>query len=346
VEVSRTLYMPVTEPSGAGEARRLVQYLAASLGMDDTDAGRAALVATELAGNLVKHAARGGHLLAQPAAWSGGAGVEILSLDAGPGMANVARCLRDGFSTAGSPGTGMGAVSRVADEFDVHSAHGVGTALAARVWAGGRRGAPAAGPALAGVSLPKPGQEVCGDAWAASERDGRTVVMVADGLGHGPDAAAASREAVRAFEAAPGSDPVELLERLHGALRSTRGAAASVAVVDRAARSVRYAGVGNIAATILSGGESRSMVSLGGIVGHEARRIQAFEYAFPPGALLVLHSDGLGSRWTLDRYPGLAARDPLVVAGVLFRDFARGSDDATVVAVRDQPASRSLAGSQ
>ncbi len=344
--MSRTLYLPVTEPSGAGEARRLVQYLAASLGLDETDAGRAALVATELAGNLVKHAARGGHLLAQPAAWSGGAGVEILSLDSGPGMANVARCLRDGFSTAGSPGTGMGAVSRMADEFDVHSAAGVGTALAARVWAGGRRDSPAAGPAYAGVSIPKPGQEVCGDAWAAAERDGRTVVLVADGLGHGPEAAAASREAVRIFEATPGSDPVELLERVHGGLRSTRGAAAAVAVVDRAARSVRFAGVGNIAASVLAGGESRSMVSLGGIVGHEARRIQPFDYPFPAGALLVLHSDGLGSRWTLDRYPGLTTRDPLVVAGVLFRDFVRGTDDATVVAVRDEPAARSLGGAQ
>ncbi len=340
--MSRTLYLPVTEPSEAGEARRLVQYLAASLGMDDTDAGRAALVATELAGNLVKHAARGGHLMAQPAAWSGGAGVEILSLDAGPGMANFARCLRDGFSTAGSPGTGLGAVSRMADEFDVHSAAGVGTALAARVWAGGRRDAPAAGPVYAGISLPKPGQEVCGDAWAASERGGRTVVLVADGLGHGPEAAAASREAVRIFEATAGSDPVELLERVHGGLRSTRGAAAAVAVVDRAARSVRFAGVGNIAASVLAGGESRSMVSLGGIVGHEARRIQPFEYPFPAGALLVLHSDGLGSRWTLDRYPGLTTRDPLVVAGVLFRDFVRGTDDATVVAVRDEPAARLL----
>jgi anti-sigma regulatory factor (Ser/Thr protein kinase) len=323
-----------------------VQYLAASQGLDETDAGRAALVATELAGNLVKHATRGGHLLARPAAWSGGAGVELLSLDAGPGMANVARCLRDGFSTAGSPGTGLGAVSRMADEFDVHSAAGVGTALAARVWAGGRRDAPVAGPAYAGVSIPKPGQEVCGDAWAVAERDGRTVVLVADGLGHGPEAAAASREAVRIFEGTPGSDPVELLERVHGGLRGTRGAAAAVAVVDRAARSVRFAGVGNIAASVLAGGESRSMVSLGGIVGHEARRIQPFDYPFPAGALLVLHSDGLGSRWTLDRYPGLATRDPLVVAGVLFRDFVRGTDDATVVAVRDEPAVRSLWGAQ
>jgi hypothetical protein len=135
---------------------------------------------------------------------------------------------------------------------------------------------------------------------------------------------------------------VELLERVHGGLRSTRGAAAAVAVVDRAARSVRFAGLGNIAASVLAGGESRSMVSLGGIVGHEARRIQPFEYPFPAGALLVLHSDGLGSRWTLDRYPGLTTRDPLVVAGVLFRDFVRGTDDATVVAVRDEPAARLL----
>lgn len=332
--MSRTLYQAVTEPSEAGEARRRVQRMAESLGLDETDAGRAALVATELAGNLVKHTSCGGHLLAQPVVRDGRAGVEILSLDAGPGMQSVSRALRDGYSTAGTPGTGLGAVTRMADEFDVHSLPGVGTAVLARVWDAGRRLAPQPAPTHAGIALMKPGQEVCGDGWAVDERGTRSAVLVADGLGHGPDAAAASREAVRVFGTVSTLDPAEVMERLHGALRGTRGAAAAVAAVDPVAGTVRFSGVGNIGASVLSGGESRSMVSLNGIVGHEARKIREFEYPFPAGSLLVLHSDGLGTRWSLDRYPGLGARDPLLIAGVLLRDFTRGNDDTTVVVLR------------
>lgn len=332
--MSRTLYQAVTEPSGAGEARRRIQRMAASLGLGETDAGRAALVATELAGNLVKHTSSGGHIFAQPVVRDGRAGVEILSLDVGPGIPSVTRALRDGFSTTGTSGTGLGAVARMADDFDVHSLPGVGTAVSARVWDAGRRLPPQPAPSHAGIALMKPGQEVCGDGWAVAEQGSRTMVLVADGLGHGPDAAAASREAVGVFGRMSSPDPAEVLQRLHGALRGTRGAAAAVAAVDSAAGTVRFAGVGNIAASVLSGGESRSMVSLNGIVGHETRRIQAFEYPFPPEALLVLHSDGLVSRWSLDRYPGLGTRDPLLIAGVLLRDFSRGSDDTTVVVLR------------
>ncbi len=64
------------------------------------------------------------------------------------------------------------------------------------------------------------------------------------------------------------------------------------------------------------------------------RKFQEFAYPFPKGATLVMHSDGLISRWTLDAYPGLAAHDPALVAGVLYRDFQRGRDDVTVLVAR------------
>jgi hypothetical protein len=100
---------------------------------------------------------------------------------------------------------------------------------------------------------------------------------------------------------------------------------------------VRYAGLGNISASIVSPvspRESKNLVSYNGIAGHEARKIQEFAYEWPSGALLVVHSDGLSGRWDLARYPGLSLRDPSVVAGVLYRDFSRGRDDAIVVVVR------------
>ena len=148
----------------------------------------------------------------------------------------------------------------------------------------------------------------------------------------GPDAAEAARRAVAVFEASRDRSPAALVSEIHGALRSTRGAAVAIASLDHEIGEIRYAGVGNIAGTIVHGGATRSMVSLNGTVGHEMRKVQEFAYEWPAGALVVMHSDGLQTHWRLDKYPGLAARHPNVIAAVLYRDFSRGRDDLTVLA--------------
>jgi anti-sigma regulatory factor (Ser/Thr protein kinase) len=325
----------VAEPSQVGEARRAATALAASLGFDEARAGRVALAVTEAATNLVEHGAAGELLLR---ALPDTPGVEMLALDRGQGIRDVARALGDGFSTSGTPGTGLGAIRRTADDFDLWSAPGAGTALLARLWAEGA--APAArAPLEVGVAqLPKGREERCGDAWSMTVRaTGDVLLMVADGLGHGPAAADAASEAARIFRGQAGRAPREIIEVAHAALRHTRGAAVAVALVSRAEGVVRYAGIGNIAAQIVDGAGSRSLVSLNGIVGHELRRVQEFSYPWPADGLLVMHSDGLESHWKLDGYPGLAARDPALVAGVLYRDFARGRGDVTVLVARDAP---------
>jgi hypothetical protein len=163
---------------------------------------------------------------------------------------------------------------------------------------------------------------------------GCLAVMVVDGLGHGPGAADAARAAVRAFEAGPSREPATHLAAMHEALRSTRGAAAAVARIDRGRRSVAFAAVGNVAGAIVAGGATRRLVSMSGTLGHQVHRINEFTCPWHDDAVLLMHSDGLATRWGLDRYPGLAERHPALVAGVLFRDFQRGRDDATVVAAR------------
>ena len=321
--------IPVDDPSGRGEVRRAAVALAAALDFSEADRGRVALVATEAAGNLHKHATGGEVVLRSLSAAEGG-GLELLAVDRGPGMADVGKCLRDGFSTAGSPGHGLGAMGRLADRFDLHSAPGVGTAVLVRVCPGGRPGLP-----VGTVCLPVAGEDECGDAWAATPDAGRLAVLVADGLGHGPAAAAAARAAVECFRAAPRTDPAAVLHRLHEALRPTRGAAAAVAVVDPFAGTLRYAGVGNISGVVIGpDGRRHGLVSHSGTLGREVRKVQAFDHPWPAGGLLVMHSDGLGSQWDLGRYPGLAARDPALVAGVLYRDARRGRDDCTVLAAR------------
>jgi anti-sigma regulatory factor (Ser/Thr protein kinase) len=305
---------------------------------DDTTSGKAALVVTEMASNLVKHGG-GGSLLLSPLEQAGNAGLEILALDKGPGMADLATCRRDGYSTVGSAGTGFGAITRSADYLTVYTVPRnagslPGTAALARLWA--RPTCRLAGGFEFGVVwLPKPAEPVCGDGWALHEERDRILVMVADGLGHGAMAAAAAREAVRVLREHCHLDPVQMIHTIHAALRSTRGVAIAVAAINLPARTLHFAGVGNISGTILSGVTSRSMVSHNGTVGHEMRKVQEFSYPFPARALLIMHSDGLSAHWQLEQYPGLALREPALIAGILYRDHQRGRDDVTVLALRE-----------
>ena len=166
------------------------------------------------------------------------------------------------------------------------------------------------------------------------DETGRATLTVADGLGHGGSAAEASRRAVE-IAAEHADEPAGMIvASVHAGLRATRGAALAVAELSSTSSSIRYAGLGNISASIVSPGESRSLVSHNGIAGHEMRKIQEFPYEWPANALLVVHSDGVSGRWDLSRYPGLLFRDPSVVAGVIYRDYSRGRDDALIVVVR------------
>ncbi|UCC31035.1 MAG: SpoIIE family protein phosphatase [Phycisphaerales bacterium] len=324
----------MAEASQVGEARRAAAEMAGRLGMDEARTGEVAIAVTEITGNLVKHATRGEIILC-PVEVSGHRGIEILGLDHGPGITNVAECLRDGYSNGGTLGTGLGAISRLADEFDIHSVPGLGTAVLARLWVRAPAESSRTRPVEIGtVCVPATGQTACGDAWAIAQLPERCLIMVADGLGHGPAATEASRAAVESFRSNLDRSLGAMIEAADLALRHTRGAALAVADISAAARSVRYVGVGNIAGTILSPTTRRGMVSHNGTVGWEIRKIQEFQYSLPEAALVVLHSDGVSSHWDLDGYPGLTRRDPSLVAGVLYRDCRKERDDATVVVAR------------
>jgi len=320
--------LEVADSSGAGFARRSAIDLAARLGFDENDTGRLALVVTELATNLVKHGG-GGELLLSRLWLDDRQGVSVLSIDRGPGIKDPREALRDGYSTVGTPGSGLGAVRRQSCTFDLYSRAAAGCVVLAQIWA--RPGAPALAIQVGGINVPLPGQSISGDAWEVARVGSRVSVLLADGIGHGPAAAEASRAAVAAFHDHVGAAPAEILEAIHRALRSTRGAAVAVAELDQARGLVRFAGIGNVTASIVVDGATRSLVSLYGTAGHEVRRIQEFEYGWPSGGNLVLHSDGLTSRWSFDPYPGLEKHHPGLAAAILYRDFCRQHDDTSVV---------------
>jgi anti-sigma regulatory factor (Ser/Thr protein kinase) len=325
---------PVTDTSGVSQARRGAAEIAAELGFSEEDVGRAALVATEMCTNMLKHAGQG-ELLASRA--HHGVALELLALDQGPGM-DVAKSLRDGYSTAGSLGAGLGAIERLAQEFDVYSPPGRGgAAIFARLWTKGRprsRNELDVGAVLA----PMPGERACGDAWCLREHGGGALVMGVDGLGHGVLAAEAAQAACRVFtDAPPERSLTSIMTDTHVALRSGRGAAVSLVEADWRAGQIRVVGVGNIGVALASAKGVKRIASDNGIVGHATPRFRELSYPCDRDSVLIVHSDGLTSSWRLDAYPGLLTHPASVIAGVLYRDFKRGRDDALVLAIRNTP---------
>jgi anti-sigma regulatory factor (Ser/Thr protein kinase) len=352
----------IADASSVAFARRGASDAAQQGALNETDLGRVALIVTEAATNILKHAQHGELLvrvLPSNAAGTLTDGVEIIAIDKGPGMQDVRLAFLDGSSTAGTPGTGLGAIERLSDEVSVYSQPRLGTVLRAVVRsrdANGRASArAAAGTDIGGVCVPYPGESVCGDAWGIEADQSGLTITVADGLGHGPDAHVAAAGAIDVVRRCAGRSPAVLMDLAHAALRPTRGAALAIARLDLIRSQLTFSGTGNIAASIFNAGRpalvggggspgaaaasggartSWQLTSRNGIVGHTMRDSQEFEVPWTRDALLILHSDGIGTRWDLAAYPGLPLQPAVMIAAVLYRDFSRRRDDATVVVVK------------
>lgn len=325
-----SVVITLTDLSRVGEARRRAATLGMQAGLNDAERGALAVVVTEAATNLAQHATDGRIVLRTLGTPPGG--VEVLALDKSPGIHDVVRAMADGYSTRGTTGTGLGAIRRMASQFDLFSTAETGTALLARVWSAAADPAKIAEIRREGaVCVPIAGEQVCGDGWMFVHSPGRTLAVLVDGLGHGPDAALAADEALRIVRAAPGLPASRIIERAHGALMATRGAAIAIAEILPSEQIVRFTGVGNISGIIATAQGTRSMASNHGTVGHTMRKTQEFTYPWSSDACLILHTDGIMTRWHLDAYPGILTHHPALLAGILYRDFTRGRDDATVL---------------
>ncbi|MEU2683273.1 SpoIIE family protein phosphatase [Streptomyces hygroscopicus] len=291
---------------------------------------QAAVIASELATNLNKHASDG-TVYVQPLPL--GHGVEILAADRGPGMQDPERCLADGYTTTGTLGVGLGAVSRMATHFALRSADGPepGTWVCARLAPPGERRPEWQG--VGSVCLPAEGEEECGDARAIVDTDSGRTAVVLDGLGHGRLAAEAAQAALRTFHAEPDRPLPEVLARMNQALRHTRGAAVGLLRLhpDRA----DYCGIGNIRALALSpGGVSHRLTGQPGVVGWGMPTPRVHGFPLPRGATAVLHSDGVDARWALDPPPFVLRLPPPLLSAALAHGHRRVRDDATVLAAR------------
>lgn len=332
LSASEPIAVAVADSSQVAAARQAVQRLARDLEFDETGSGRAAIVATEAVTNMLKHAS-GGTFTARALARGSALGIEMLAIDAGAGMASFEESARDGVSTSGTPGTGLGAIRRMCSGLDVYTRPGLGTILRMEMW---NRAAPAPDGLyeVGAIRVPKPGETACGDAWGMARHAHGATFVLADGLGHGPDASRAAALAVETLRGREHESAIRLLDLAHARLRPTRGAAVAMMRHEAARGEIAFAGVGNLSAVVLDGTARRSMVSHNGIVGHNVHRSEEYRYPWPAGALLVAHTDGLETQWDLAAFPGAARAHPSVVAAMLYRKHARRRDDVAILVVR------------
>jgi anti-sigma regulatory factor (Ser/Thr protein kinase) len=322
----------ISDEADPGALRRAVSAYADRAGASPKGRWRGELVATELATNLVRHAKPGGWVLMRPVPPGR---IELIAVDQGPGIADVAAVL-DGGSTPPHPlgqglGKGLAAVRRASCGFDVYSQPGRGTTVLAvvdltddeqpvtRSWAG------------VSIGIIEP----CGDGWTVAELDDGLAVAVIDGLGHGRHASAATDAALVAFATRP-DDVDGFVRRANEAMRGTRGGAAAVCRLWPERGLMKYTIVGNVSGRVVSAGPERGLVSSSGTLGLQVTppKTAVLECAFPADAMLVLWTDGLTSRFDLATRPELRYSEPAVVAATLHRDHSRERDDATVVVVR------------
>ncbi|MDF5755764.1 ATP-binding protein [Spongiactinospora sp. TRM90649] len=315
------------ERSAVGALRKAALDLARAAKFSEVRTEQLVIAVSEATSNLVKHAVEG-VVLVRPHPERPDV-IEYVSIDRGPGFADLGRALRDGYSTAGTLGVGLGAISRLASGYDIYSVPGKGTVLTMHF---SPDDVPVSPLRASGLTRPIGEEMVCGDAYAAVETDDLITVALCDGLGHGPAAAEASAEAMEIFRRAAHLPPGEILTRVHEGIGHTRGGALAIARIGRAA--VTYAGIGNVAGWIISEGARRGLTSMPGIAGHQSRTPREFGYDLPRNATVVLHSDGLTSRWNPATVPGLFARSPSVISAALLREAGSRRDDACVVAVK------------
>jgi len=322
----------IGELSEIAAARRAGNELSRKLGFNEVKSGQLALLITEAGTNIGKHA-ESGHIYIRSISHLEMRGVEVIAVDSGPGMEDPTKNFEDGHSTAGTYGVGLGAIKRLANEVDIFSERGKGTVLVMIIW-NTTELVPEFEWLVGSMCIPLASEEICGDSWGITSLDTNVHLLVADGLGHGPEAATASLLAVDALLDNADKTPSRILQECHSKMKGSRGAAVAISNIDTESNLLNFIGIGNIAGSIYSKTKRQHLLSHNGIVGSNMHKTKEFVHDWSSDSILIMHSDGIGTKWDLDHYETLSERHPSVIAAVLHRDHTRVRDDSTIVVLK------------
>jgi anti-sigma regulatory factor (Ser/Thr protein kinase) len=326
--------IPLPNRSYQALARASIKKMALAAGFKPKRIAELEIVVAELTSNIIKHTHRGGQLLVKQLESKGG-GIEIIAIDEGPGMETVAKMMEDGQSSTNTLGHGLGAIKRLADEFDIYSQKDWGTISLVRMFVDKPDSMPKKKAVYAGIIMvAKEGETVCGDNFYCIQKLNSLRFAACDGLGHGPNADEAARMCMEVFEENISLTPVEQIRAIHQKVKRTRGAVIYLTHFDFQNKQLNYCGVGNIGVKILSPGKPRNCVSYNGIVGYSIPgTLNSHFVPWSKTDMAVIHSDGLSSRWDLQKHPTINRHDNSIIAAALFKDFYRKTDDVLIAVI-------------
>lgn len=333
IHIPKPLTLAVSDLADANRATRAAREFASGIGFTALESEEVALTVSELASNLVRHAG-GGSIKLAPLSLGDRRGIQIESEDDGPGISEVELAVQDGYSTDGGLGNGLGAVNRLMDEMEFHPRNPVGLKILCQRWVRPRAsGLPGQGLECGAATRARGLAPENGDALVIRQWDDMALLGIIDGLGHGRFAQKAAQTAC-AYVEQHFDQPLEnLFLGVGRACRATRGVVMALGRFDLARQRVQLASVGNVEVRLLD--DTRfHMVARRGILGLHAPTAMVSEQPWTSTGLLVMHSDGLRTRWSWDDFQDLKAQPPAIIARGLLHQLGKLEDDATVLVAR------------
>jgi len=289
------------------------------------------IIVAEMTSNLFKYS-DDGEILMGTFPNEGSPYLELISIDNGPGIANPARMMQDGVSTSNTLGHGLGSMKRLSDTFELYSLVGWGTIVLSRIYNTPPKSKAKNQVIMRPIVVAKPGETLSGDGFIYKKTDKYVKLMLADGLGHGPEANKAINEAAAVFKVFPDYSPTETLRFIHSNIKKTRGAVINIVGYEFDAKTWATAGIGNIAARFNGPVTFKNHMSYNGIVGHNIpNTMNDQQYPADQFNQVMLCSDGIKTRIDMVKYPQMYKYDQTILAAAIYKDHARRNDDMSVV---------------
>ena len=322
--------------SNVADVRDKIHRLCEEYGFSPDSLGKIDLISTEIATNLIKHDAVNGKIRYRITdADTGYPVLELISEDGGPGIDSPEDAVQDGYTSVhGSMGVGLGSIKRLSDAFEMETSSS-GTTISIRKKSTENQINTKSNLRISVLTRPHPLENVCGDGYVIKRFHRGACIAVIDGLGHGIHArnAAACAEKYIADTFSPEQPLGSLLNGLGNTLRRTRGAVASICVIDEVKGEMRYAGVGDVTIHVYPKEDQISFLNVPGILGMHQAKINLQRNKWQSGrTVIVMHSDGISS--SIKSEDVMRDVPPVEIAHAIMREYWGKNDDATVVVVR------------
>jgi anti-sigma regulatory factor (Ser/Thr protein kinase) len=315
--------------------KREIHQQAVKAAFSPTRVGNIDIIVSELTSNIIKHAERG-ELLYKFSEENNYKLLEIICIDGGSGIKDIAHSMKDGVSATKTLGNGLGALQRLSDTFQVYSVVKWGTICYCKIYS-----EPYASPLdssfikFKALNVSMPGQKVSGDGFDVEFNKDHTRIFMGDGLGHGKEAHDAVQLAISNFKLSNTNDPKEILRHIHEPAKKSRGLVGTAVVADHQLKKWTMCGIGNISTRLYEGVETKSYVSYNGIIGlNIPTTLKNHESELGKHQCLIMSSDGISKRWELSQFPAILRYDPLMLAAVIYKECARKIDDMSILIAR------------